>query len=119
MDIDEVMSRQNHLTESQRKDLKRLLLKYPTLFDGKLRKYEGRLFHINVDPDAKPVAKRAYPVLRKQWGVFKRELDHLVELGVLSPTGASEWHMPSFIIPKANGTVRWISDLRELNKVIK
>ena len=62
MDIDEVMSKQTHLTESQRKDLKRLLLKYPTLFDGKLRKYEGRLFHINVDPDAEPVAKRAYPV---------------------------------------------------------
>ena len=43
----------------------------------------------------------------------------MVELGVLSPAGASEWQLSSFIIPKANGTVRWISDLRELNKVIK
>ena len=41
MDIDEVMNRQNHLTESQQKDLKRLLLKYPKLFDGKLTKYGG------------------------------------------------------------------------------
>ena len=99
--------------------MKRFLLKYPKLFDGKLRKYEEWLFHINVNPDAKPIAKRACPVPRKQWEVFKRELDHLVELGVLSPAGASEWQLSSFIIPKANGTVRWISDSRELNKVIK
>ena len=77
------------------------------------------MFHINVKPDADPVAKMPYPVPKLQYDVFKRELDHLVELGVLSPAGASEWQMPSFIIPKVNGTVCWISDLRELNKVIK
>ena len=119
MDIEEVMDAQSHLTQSQRDDLKRLLLKYPALFDGTLRKYKGRVFHINAKKDAEPVAKRPYPVPKLQYDVFKRELDHLVELGVLSPAGASEWQMPSFIIPKANGTVRWISDLRELNKVIK
>ena len=58
------------------------------------RNTEGRLFHITVDPDAEPVAKRAYPVTRKQWEVFKRELDHLVELGVCHPPERANGNYP-------------------------
>ncbi len=47
------------------------------------------------------------------------ELLHLVKLGILSPQGASKWASPTFIIPPTDGRVWWVSDLRELNKIVK
>ncbi len=50
---------------------------------------------------------------------FEKELDHLVKLGVLAAQQESEWTLPSFIIPKKDGRVCWISNLRQVNKVIR
>jgi hypothetical protein len=46
--------------------------------------------------------------------VFKEELDRLEELGVLSRVGPAKYLSPTFIIPKKDGTVRWVSDFRKL-----
>ena len=51
--------------------------------------------------------------------VFKEELNPLVAIGVLSHTGASDWAAGTFIIPKKDNRVRWISDFRALNKAIR
>ena len=45
-----------------------------------------------------------------------KELNRLCELGVLEFQPASGWASPSFIIPKKDNTVRFISDFREVNK---
>ena len=42
----------------------------------------------------------------------------MVELGVLEQQPDSEQAVPTFIIPKKNKTIRFISDLREVNKRI-
>ena len=42
-----------------------------------------------------------------------------MKIGVLKKVNHSEWGAPSFIIPKKDGRVRFISDFRELNKRIK
>ena len=81
--------------------------------------YPHKKVHIEIDPNAKPVHKRPYAVPRVHLDTFKRELDHLVEIGVLSPQGMSAWASPTFIIPKKDGRVRWISALHKLNKVIR
>ena len=90
MDIKQVASQQTHLMKEQQKGLEKVLLKYPQFFDGKLGVYPHRLFHIEVDPNAKPVARRPYPVADNQYKTYKKELDHLVELGVLSVAEESE-----------------------------
>jgi hypothetical protein len=43
-------------------------------------------------------------------------MNRLCDLGVLEFQSASEWASPSFIIPKKDNTVRFISDFREVNK---
>jgi hypothetical protein len=50
---------------------------------------------------------------------FKQELDRLVQEGVLEPGTRSAWIAGTFIIPKKDGCVRWVSNFQGLNKAIK
>lgn len=43
------------------------------------------------------------------------EVERLIQLGVLKKVSRSEWAAPTFIIPKKDGSVRFISDFRQLN----
>jgi hypothetical protein len=89
------------------------------MFDETLGVYPHKKVHIDIDPNAKPVHFRPYPVPQIHLKTFKKELDHLVRIGVLAAQQESEWVSPSFIIPKKDNRVCWISNIRQLNKVIK
>ena len=77
------------------------------MFDGTLGVYPHKKFHIDIDPNAKPVYARPYPIPRIHLQTFKKELDHLVKLGVLKPQNESKWTSPTFITAKKDGQVRW------------
>ena len=51
--------------------------------------------------------------------MVKKEVNRLIKIGLLARFTESEWGTPSFVIPKKDGTVRFISDFRGLNKSIK
>ncbi len=76
-------------------------------------------YTLTLIPNAKPVHSRPCPVPSIHLKTFKTELDHLVRIGVLAGQQESEWALPSLIIPKKEGRVRWISNFHQLNKVIR
>jgi hypothetical protein len=78
--------------------------------------YPHRKFHIDVMPGAKPKHVRPYAIARIHLEPFKKEPDHLVRIGVMSSQGASKWGSPTFITPKKDGRIRWVSDLRDLTR---
>ena len=118
IDTDELAQAQKQLTPTQRTELAHLFRKFPQLFDGELCTYP-RQYHLHLQDGTKPVHSRPYGVPFTQRDAFKRELDHLVKIGVLERSGASQWASGTFIIPKKDGRVRWVSDFRALNKCIK
>ena len=72
-----------------------------------------------MKPDAKPFhARRAYPIPHIHKVTLKKEVERLCKLGVLKRQPESEWASNTFIIPKKNKTVRFVSDFREVNKLL-
>jgi hypothetical protein len=117
--VDDVTDQLDHLSAKQKNDLKRVLNEHTKLFDGTLGVYPHRKSHIDLVPGAVPKHLRPYTIPVIHLEAFKKELIHLVKIGVLSPQGASEWAPPTFIKPPKDGRVCWVCDLRELNKVVK
>jgi len=95
-----------------------LLRKYEALFDGQLGRWHGQEVKLELQKGAKSYHARAYNMPRCHIRTLKAEVERLVKIGVLKKVNRSEWAAPTFIIPKKDGSVRFISDFRELNKRI-
>ncbi len=117
--VAEVMKGLTHLNAHQKADPLQVLQENDKMFDRTLGVYPHKKVHIDIDPNAKPVHSRPYPVPRIHLKTFRKELNHLVRIGVLAAQQESEWVSPSFIILKKDGRVCWVSNLRQLNKVIR
>jgi hypothetical protein len=118
-DVAEFVKRLTHLNTHQKADLLQVLQKNDKMFNGTLGVYPHKKVHTDINPNAKPVHSRPYPVPQIHLKTFKKELDHIVRIGVLAAQQESEWTSPAFIIPKKDGRLHRISNLSQLNKVIR
>ena len=106
-----------HLSHDQQLELAAILRKHKKLFGGSLGHYPRDKMHIELKPDAQPAYRRHYPVANTHKDTFKKELNHLEKIGVLSKCNdPAAWCLPTFAIAKKDSRIRIVSDLRELNK---
>jgi hypothetical protein len=115
-----------NLHAKEQHQLKILLQKYEHLFDGTLGEFNMEPIPSSLqlmDPNCKPINAHAYTVPRsvEQQLHYSNEIVRLVDTGVLEEDYSSEWvsSLPSFAIPKKNGTIRVVTDFRKLNLLLK
>ena len=56
-----------------------------------------------------------YPVPRINKFTLKNELMRLVKIGVLERVQESEWGTPVFMMPKKEGTVHFLTNIKRVN----
>jgi len=117
-DITNIVNECKHLSIEQRNELFILLKKYEILFDGTLGEWDTTPVSLEIKPGERPFHGKAYPIPHVYEQTLKKEVQRLIDIGVLEKCSDSEWASPTFIIPKKNGTVRFITDLRQVNKKI-
>ena len=107
-----------HLGAHQQKQLLSLLLDFEELFDGTLGDWKTKPVGFKLKEGSTPYHGRPYPVPQIHLETLKKEVKRLVNLGVLIKQPESEWASPTFIIPKKQGTVRFVTSFIEVNKRI-
>ena len=115
----EIAKGAKHLNQPQKDKLYKLLVKYESLFDGTLGVWEGEPIDFELIDGAKPHSQRHYPVPHLYKKTFEKELLRMVDLDILERVSSSEWASPTFIVPKKDGRVRFVSDFRRLNAKLK
>lgn len=113
--LEEIAENAKNLNREQKRLLLKLLKQFEPLFDGTLGRWQTEPVKIETKPGAKPVNSRWYPVPRINKETFKKELERLESIGVLERVQESQWGTPVFIIPKKEGTVRFVTDFRKVN----
>jgi hypothetical protein len=119
IDVSKVVSEQVGLSTAEKNALHALLSKHKNLFNGELGDWDSSPVSLELQPNAKPFHSRAYPVPQVHEAAMRREVERLVSIGVLEECNDSEWGAPTFIIPKKDGRIRFISDFRKLNTFLK
>ena len=115
VDVREHCETLNHLTNDEKQQLADLVEQFPILFGGGLGKLNIKPIHLELKPDAKPYAARAYPIPQALTGTTKKEINRLNDTNVFEENSDSEWAAPTFVIPKKTLDVRVVTDFRKLN----
>ena len=109
----------NHLDDEKRILLKQLLKRNLEAFKGTRGRWKGNPITLELIDGAEPYYARPYKIPKAYEAVTRKEVERLEKIGLLIPVKTSEWAAPCFVIPKKDKTVRFLTDFRGLNKMLK
>ncbi|MCO5601704.1 hypothetical protein L7F22_055827 [Adiantum nelumboides] len=110
------------LTKEEEEDYINMFKRYPHLFITDYSMIKGVdviQHHIDLKPDAKPVAQKLRRLGVVQQEALLTEVNKLLKAGFIYPVTNSEWVSPVVVTPKKNGKWRVCVDYKPLNAATK
>ncbi|XP_056009456.1 uncharacterized protein K02A2.6-like [Ostrea edulis] len=92
--------------------IEQIMSKFKDVFSEEFGALKDIKAKITLKSDAKPKFCKARPVPHSLKPVVDKELDRLIQLGILTPVKYSEWATPIVVVPKRDGTVRICGDFK-------
>lgn len=99
------------LKDSDSETLRKLLVKYETLFEDKLGRFKYEKIRLTIVKDAIPKYLKPRPLPFTYKSKVSEELERLEREGVITPINSSEWGTPLVPVLKADGSIRFCANL--------
>ena len=116
--IHDVMNDHDTLVPADQNQLKDALTPFEDSFDKKHDLCASKPLHFQTKANAHLKHHTACPIPAKYLLLVKEEVNRLVKLNVLEPTRNATHAAPCFVQPKKDGTIHFLIDFRELNKIL-
>ena len=113
-DLDKKLS---HLDQTQRDELKMLILEYAHLFPD-IPTRTDQIYHDADIEGSKPIKQHPYRMNLTKLQYLREEIQYLLDNDFIEPS-QSDWSSPSILVPKPDGTFRMCTGYRKVNSVTK
>lgn len=106
----------DHLENDKKTELIELLDSFSGLFNDLPGKTSLIEHHIELQPGTKPIKLPPYRANPAKMAVIRKELEDMKAMGVIEDSN-SPWASPILLVPKPDGSIRFVIDYRKVNSV--
>ena len=118
-DLQETANSLKHLNSDEQELVLEVLKRYEGAFQGTGGTWNRKSIELELKEGAKPFYGKPFRIPQAYKALVKKEVERLESIGLLIRVSGSEWAAPSFVIPKKDKTIRFLTDFRGLNRCLK
>ena len=106
-----------HLSASQRNDIKQLIHEFQDIFPDSPPKTSWIKHDVDVG-DVRPIKQHPYRVNPVKDPAMSKEVDYMLKHDIIEPSSSS-WSSPCILVAKPDGSNRFVTDFKRVNSVTK
>ena len=108
----------SHLNDIQKKEVISLIKDNEQLFPDVPTKTTAAVHDVVVINDSPPIKQHPYRLNPIKLKHLRDEVQYMLDNDIIEPS-TSQWSSPCILVPKPDGTYRFVTDFRKVNSVTK